>query len=220
MNTLPMEYGNEGINNGNRYVKAIYGLFDTVITTSIPGFGTAEDLADRYRSGSQPLGARIDALIRWQAAQAGCVGFVTSLGGVATLPVSLPASLCASFGNQARMIAAIAALCNLDPQNPQYRALCVACMAGKKAAGVLKKSGVVLARQLCRQAVRNIPGSVIRAINTNLGICLVTKFGQTGLINLGRAVPLAGGLVGGSFDAASTYAVGKAAKTMFLPMAG
>ncbi|HIW00395.1 MAG TPA: hypothetical protein H9894_04325 [Candidatus Desulfovibrio intestinipullorum] len=69
MNTLPMEYGNEGINNGNQYVKAIYGLFDTVITTSIPGFGTAEDLADRYRSGSQPLGARIDALIRWQAAR-------------------------------------------------------------------------------------------------------------------------------------------------------
>ncbi|GAA0594056.1 hypothetical protein GCM10009001_07720 [Virgibacillus siamensis] len=45
---------------------------------------------------------------------------------------------------------------------------------------------------------------------------MVTKFGEKGVVNLGKMVPLLGGVVGGSFDASSTYLIGKAAEKTFI----
>ena len=45
---------------------------------------------------------------------------------------------------------------------------------------------------------------------------MLTKFGQTGAINLGKAVPLVGGVIGGAFDGTTTYAIGRVAKRVFV----
>ena len=41
------------------------------------------------------------------------------------------------------------------------------------------------------------------------------KLGQKGAINLGKMVPLIGGVIGGSFDAVSTKMIGRAARDTF-----
>ena len=53
-------------------------------------------------------------------------------------------------------------------------------------------------------------------INQAVGFRLFTKFGQKGLVNIHKAIPVLGGVVGGTVDAMSTYAIAKAAKALFL----
>ena len=57
---------------------------------------------------------------------------------------------------------------------------------------------------------------VIKKINKAVGFRLLTKFGQTGAINLGKGIPLVGGVVGGAFDGTTTYGIGSVAKNIFI----
>ncbi len=47
-------------------------------------------------------------------------------------------------------------------------------------------------------------------------IARLADFGQTGAINLGKAIPLAGGVIGGAFDGTTTYAIGRVARNVFV----
>ena len=49
-----------------------------------------------------------------------------------------------------------------------------------------------------------------------MGFRFITKFGEKGVINLGKMVPLAGGVIGGGMDVASTTAIGHSAIKMFI----
>ncbi len=57
---------------------------------------------------------------------------------------------------------------------------------------------------------------MLTKINQAVGFRLFTKFGQKGLVNIHKAIPVLGGFVGGTVDAMSTYAIAKAAKALFL----
>ena len=63
---------------------------------------------------------------------------------------------------------------------------------------------------------KTLPGAVLTKINQAVGFRLFTKFGQKGLVNIHKAIPVLGGVVGGTVDAMSTYAIAKAAKALFL----
>ncbi|GIP46270.1 hypothetical protein J45TS6_47290 [Paenibacillus sp. J45TS6] len=62
---------------------------------------------------------------------------------------------------------------------------------------------------------RKIPNEVIKAINKKVGARLLTKFGEKGVINLGKAVPVLGGIIGGAVDGIGTNIIGKTAKNTF-----
>jgi hypothetical protein len=64
--------------------------------------------------------------------------------------------------------------------------------------------------------LKKIPGEVIKAINKAVGVRLITKFGQNGIVNLGKAVPLVGGVIGGAVDGIGTNTIGKTAKKLFV----
>ena len=63
---------------------------------------------------------------------------------------------------------------------------------------------------------KKLPGTVLTKINQAVGFRLFTKFGQKGLVNIHKAIPVLGGVVGGTVDALSTYSIAKAAKALFL----
>lgn len=44
--------------------------------------------------------------------------------------------------------------------------------------------------------IKKIPGSTITKINQKVGFRLLTKFGNTDVVNLGKMVPLVGGVIG------------------------
>jgi len=185
---------------------------------NIPGVDGLEDLAESYGTRHRCVDEAIDRLITWQVAKAGAAGFATGLGGALTLPVAIPANLAGVLYTQIRMIGAIAHLRGYNVRSDQVKTLVVACLAGSAALDILKDVGINIGAQVTTQVILRISGQVLRRINRAVGFRLVTKAGSRGAVNLVKGVPLVGGVVGGTFDAAATKVVGRTAKRVFVPI--
>lgn len=155
-------------------------------------------------------------LVRWQVLKAGTTGFVTGMGGLITMPVGVPANIVGVLFLQLRMIAAIAHLAGYDTRSDQVRTLCYVCLCGDGAAAIFKAAGIKVGAKLAEKAVAAVPGKVLIEINKKVGFRLLTKFGQKGIVNLHKFIPVAGGLVSGGLDASTTYAIGKVARGVFI----
>ena len=181
---------------------------------------SASRLADDYRSRSYANDAeRVRALIRWAVTKNATTGFATGLGGVLTLPVTIPGALAASLAIQAPMVGAIAEIHGRDSKDDQVRTAILLCMIGTAMEEVVKKAEVKLIEKVALRGLQNVPGEALFRINRLVGIRLLTKFGEKGVVNLGKLVPLVGGIVGGTFDGATCYMVGRAAEKVFRPTA-
>lgn len=188
------------------YEKAVNGL---------PGTDTAAELAENYLRKHTSVDDAIDSLIRWQNAKGVTSGFVTGLGGLITLPVAVPANIASVMYVQIRMIATIAYMRGYELKDDQVKTFVFVCLTGQAATDIFKQAGVKFGTAIAKEAIKKIPGEVIKAINKAVGVRLVTKFGEKGIINLGKAVPLVGGLIGGAVDGIGTNTIGKTAKKVF-----
>lgn len=117
---------------------------------------------------------------------------MTGLGGIITLPVAIPANIASVLFVQVRMIAAIAHLGGYDVKNDKVKTLVYACLVANSAKDILKDVGVAVGNKLALNAVKAISGKTLAEINKRVGFKLFTKFGEKGIINLGKAVPLLG----------------------------
>lgn len=195
----------------SRAVATIVGAMNWVYDRSVggvPGFDSATELADGYRTGRTDDEAIRD-LIRWQIAKAGTLGFVSNLGGLFTLPVAIPANLASVLFLQLRLVAAIAHLRGHDIRSDQVKTVALACLAGSTAADLLKDFGVGLSTR--------VSSATIARVNQAVGTRLVARTGAAQASNLSRLVPLLGGVVGGTIDGLATLAVGAAAMRLFRP---
>jgi hypothetical protein len=163
---------------------------------------------------------RIDALIRRETRKNFTSGFITGLGGVVTFPVSIPAALGASWLIQARMAGAIARIYGHDLDSARVRTMILLSLAGDVAKEAMKDLGLGLDGKLTQRAVDQIPGRALVEINKRIGARLLAKAGQRVVLRFPRAVPVLGGVVGGSLDALVCRMVGRTAKSLFRPPAG
>ena len=161
--------------------------------------------------------ARADSLINWETSKNFATGFVTGLGGFVTLPVSIPAGLGAAWAVQARMVGAIAEIYGHSVQDERTKTAILLCLVGGEAVNVLKGVGVKLGSRLTENLIAKIPGKLIVEINKKVGLRLLTKAGEKGIINLTKLVPIIGGPISGVVDAAMCRTVGKTAKMAFRP---
>jgi hypothetical protein len=194
-------------------------LLNRLIDFGIGGAGilpSAERLAANYLSKSANIDEAIDSLIRWQKACAGSTGFVTSLGGFALMPVTLPASLAASYVLAVNTVAAIACLRGYDVQSHQVRTAVLLCLMGSEAERLLKSVGIQIGEKTVRNLLKSIPGKALREINQKVGFRLLTKTGEKGVINLSKLIPVFGGLIGGTIDVLFIHSCAKAAKKYFV----
>lgn len=53
-------------------------------------------------------------------------------------------------------------------------------------------------------------------INQKVGFRFLTKFGTKGVINIGKAIPVVGGVIGGGFDLVETKVIANRAYKMFV----
>ncbi len=195
-------------------------LVQTITSTAIDGCGPmkgAGKLASEYmrKSSNEDIETKVDSLIRWQTANNAGSGFVTSLGGAITLPVTIPASIVSSLLLQARLVAAIAIMYGYDIHDEKVKTMVMLTLLGGSAQSVLRESGVKVTNRLLLNGIKKIPGEVIMKINKKIGMRLITKAGEKGVINLTKMVPLIGGFVGGSFDGYCCYQIGRTAKKVF-----
>ena len=190
------------------YEKAISGM---------PGLDSAPQLASSFMDKEGTLREKANSLIRWQNAKAGTSGFVTGIGGLMTLPVAIPANLASVLYIQIRMIAAIAYMGGYDLRDEKVKTLVYMCLVGNFVKDILQETGIRLGTKFTAMAIERISEKSLLLINQRVGFRLLTTSGTKGMINLGKAVPLVGGIIGGSIDVAATNTIGNMARNTFLP---
>ncbi|HYF85396.1 EcsC family protein [Azospirillum sp.] len=195
--------------------QALDWAYDKAVN-GVPGLDSAVELAAEYAKQDGTLHDQANALIRWQIAKCATSGFVTGLGGLMTLPVAIPANITSVLYVQVRMIAAIAHLGGHDIKDDRVKTLVYTALCGNAALPVLKEIGVKVGTKVTQKMIQNISKEVIISINKAVGFRLLTKFGSTGVINLGKAIPLVGGIVGGTVDGVATNTIGNVARDLFI----
>lgn len=185
------------------------------------GFGlfpSAADMAREYleKNAGDPRRAAED-LIVWQTTKAATSGFLTNLGGVATLPIAIPANISSVLYVQIRMIAAIAILGGYDVTSDKVRTLVYASLLGAAATDILKDAGIRLGERLTRAALQRITETVAKKMATSAAARLLGKLGLSSAGNFAKLIPIAGGIVGAAVDGGATRAMGAVAINLFLP---
>ena len=181
------------------------------------GLDSAWDLARDYRKLDKSPEDQVNSLINWQIAKTATTGFVTGIGGLITLPVAVPANISVVMFVQIRMIAAIAIMGGNDVHDDRVKTMVYVCLVGNAAKDVLKNAGIEVGQKLAISAIKKtITRETVNAINRAVGFRLLTKFGEKGVVNLGKAVPLLGGVIGATFEAVSTNTVGNVARDTFI----
>ena len=182
------------------YEKASEGLLNMKSAAEI-----AELYSKKYPGNSL---AAANALIRAQNAKSIASGFITGLGGLITMPVTIPMNLASVLYIQVRMVMAIAIIGGHDVKETQVKSFVLACLAGNKARELLKDAGIQIAQKF---VLKSISADVILRINRMVGFNLIAKFGGKGVIKLGKAMPLLGGVIGGAIDGVWTNQTGNMA---------
>lgn len=136
--------------------------------------------------------------------------------GITTAFITIPANITSVLYIQIRMVAAIAYMCGHNLRDDHVKTMVLACLAGDAMKNIVQEAGVEITRKLSMNLIKKIPGHVIKAINKAVGFRLVTKFGEKGIINLGKCVPIIGGVLGAAFDIATVDIIAKVAKDIFL----
>lgn len=189
--------------NKNIDKSVVSKILDWAYSKAVTGFmgvDSAYELANNYLSQKGTLNQQVDSLIRWQVAKASASGFTMGVGGLMTLPLTIPANVASVIYLQVRMISAIAHMGGHDIRNDRVKSMVYICMVGNGAKELLKDVSVKVGQDLMAKAVAR----------------LSVRLGTKGATSLTKAVPLLGGVIGGSMDAASTRIVGKVAKKLFI----
>lgn len=195
--------------------EAMEWAYDKAVN-GVTGLDSAIELANSYMDDTDSKYEQANSLIRWQNAKAASSGFITGLGGLVTLPIAIPANIASVLFVQIRMIATIAYIGGYDIRDDRVKTLVYSCLVANSAKDVLKDIGIAVGNKLAMNAVKQISGKTIQSINKAVGFKLLTKFGEKGLINLGKAIPILGGLIGGSVDLYATNAIGNVARDTFI----
>lgn len=195
-------------------------ILDSIYRKALDGIPkvsrSVEDLAADYLDKHVAPDKAAKSLVGWQVAKCGTSGFVTGLGGLITLPVAIPANISSVMYVQLRMIAAIAKIGGYDVRSDQVQTMIYMCLTGTAITDVLKEAGIKVGTKGLEAAIKKIPGAVLVKINQKIGFRFITKFGEKGVINLGKLVPLVGGVIGGGVDVFSTSVIGRNAIKLFI----
>ena len=195
-------------------------LLDKLYDSSIQGIQKVSppvtELASNYLEKHNDVELAAKTFINYQIAKCTTSGFLAGLGGLITLPVTIPANVGSVMYVQMRMIACLAHMGSFDTNSDQVQTLVYACLAGISIDQLVKNVGIQFGLKFTTAMVKKIPGTVLTKINQKVGFRFLTKFGTKGLINIGKAVPVVGGIIGGGFDLVETKIIADRAYKMFI----
>lgn len=195
-------------------------VLNTLYSKSINGIPKVSvpinELVEEYLEKDENVELAAKKFIRYQIAKCTTSGFLTGLGGLITMPVTIPANVSSVLYVQMRMIAAIAYMGGYDTNSDQVQTLVYACLAGISVDQIVKSAGIKFGSKISMTMIKKIPGSTLTKINQKVGFRFITKFGSKGVINLGKAIPVIGGVIGGGFDFVETKVIANRAYKMFI----
>jgi hypothetical protein len=197
-------------------------LVAQVVELGIHGGGP---LAPAVETAEQHLvtagGDREDAIRRLVATHvrlAAASGFVTGLGGIATLPLSVPASLAGLYIVAARMTAGIAHLRGYDVETDEVRSAVLVALLGSAGTVVLEDTGIETEQRSTAAALERVPAGVLADLNRQVGLRLAARVGEKGVVHLTKLIPLVGGPISAAVDGVSAKTIAGYAMRTFPPV--
>ncbi|MCX6394961.1 MAG: EcsC family protein [Propionibacteriales bacterium] len=151
---------------------------------------------------------------------AGLQGFVTNIGGLVTMAVTVPTNITGLALIQCRMVAGIVHLRGYDLDDPRTRAAVLTCLLGEERILKLVKERTLPGTPM-ELASAQVFDSTLNALLANeVASELITRAaGKRLATTVGRRVPVVGGVVGASTDAYVTWKIGRYVDREFLPRA-
>jgi EcsC protein family len=151
---------------------------------------------------------------------AGAQGFLTNLGGVVTMAITVPTNVTGLALIQCRMIAGIAHLRGYDLEDPRVRNAILTCLLGEDAVNSMIKKKKLPAPPMALATAPVHDPELSMILSAEVASELITKVaGKRLAVTVGRRVPIVGGIVGLSADAYSTWRIGRYADRELLPRA-
>src|SRR5262245_22793215 len=177
---------------------AAAGVLRQVLDVAIDGykgFPGAEAIARRFadKYPDDPRKA-VDAIVDLHVRLAGLQGAVTSVGGLITLPIALPANVTGLAVVQARMVASIAALRGYDLSDPRVRTAVITCMLGDQGVADRLKRASLPTSPLAMATAPVFDPELDRRVSSEVATELVARVsGKRMALSVTRRVPLLGG---------------------------
>lgn len=168
-----------------------------------------EDMANDYLRKYATKELACQAMLKNQITKCATSGFITGFGGIVTMPVTIPANVTSVLYVQMRMIACTAYMAGFELDSDETQTFVYACLAGVTVNELVKGYSVKLGVKFANELIKKIPGEALREVNKKVGFRLLTKYGETGVVNLAKLLPGVGAVVGGGVNLVETKIIAK-----------
>jgi uncharacterized protein (DUF697 family) len=190
------------------------GALRQLLEIAIDGYGrlpsaksaAARHLQKQAGSADEAISSIIDHHVRLASAQ----GFVTNIGGLAMLPVAIPANITGVATVQVRMVAAIAHLRGYDLNDNRVRTALVMCLMGGEQVAEHIAEGTLPTSPLAVATAPIFDPELDRLVAEEVLTDLAARIGGKNVaLAIVKRVPLMGGGVSAVMDGIATYQIGR-----------
>jgi len=151
---------------------------------------------------------------------AGAQGFLTNLGGLATMAFTVPTNITGLALVECRMVAGIAHLRGYDLTDPRVKNAVLVCLLGEESVGGLVKDKKLPAPPMALATAPAHDPWLDQVVCAEVASDLVTKIAGKRLAGTaGRRIPFVGGFIGAGADGYATWRIGRYADRELLPLA-
>ncbi len=196
-------------------IKSLNILYNSAVNGLVGNNSHVSMMAKEYLDKYVRTEEACKAMMKMQIGKCTTSGILSGIGGIITLPITLPLNLSSVVYMQMRMIACIAYMAGYEVNSDQTQILVLSCLMGVPIAQFLKKTTVNVSTKTATKIIEKIPGAVLIKINQMIGHRFITKFGTTGTVNLGKSIPFLGSIAGGCVDYCGTKVIANRAYNMF-----
>ncbi|MDR1710512.1 MAG: EcsC family protein [Propionibacteriaceae bacterium] len=200
------------------------GLLRQIVEFGInghPAFPGAKAVAVRELSKAGEREKAIDAIVVQHVVVASGQGLATSVGGLLTVPVTLPANIAAMAVLGVRMIGAIAHLRGYDVDDQRVRAAIMLALVGETEVARLLTTNKLPTSPLAVATAPMYDAVLERQVSEEVMASLAGRLGGKRLTTLAlRRIPVVGGGVGAAVDGWFTHTLADYARREFVARQG
>jgi uncharacterized membrane protein YebE (DUF533 family) len=198
------------------------GFVHQALERAIRGAGPLEGAAaaadKELAAADGDVEAAIRALVEKHVRYAGTQGFLTNLGGLVTMTVTVPANIAGLALIECRMVAAIVHLRGYDLDDMRTRNAILAALVGEeRALSLIRKKRLPGTPMAIATAPVHDPHLDTLIASEVASELMSVVAGKKLASTVGRRVPVVGGLVGMGVDGYNAWRIGRYAGREFLP---
>jgi hypothetical protein len=184
--------------------------FDRAVDGYGPLLGAAEMADARLAEANGNVNKAIRALVDSHVRFAGAEGFLTNIGGLVTMAVTLPLNISGLALLQCHLVAGIAHLRGYDLADPRVRNAVIACMLGEDTVKSLVKKKKLPSSPMAIATAPAVDEDLdLRLAAEVTGELMARVAGKRTVAVVGRRIPVIGGGVGAVTDGFATYQIGR-----------